>query len=113
MGLNYTVGFRLSEAQKSQLRQQAINLAIEDAKEKASLIANSSDIKLLNINSITYLDDDMTYLRDRDIVKEVVRPSQEVVMIRGTETDATNIDFNPKEIGIIKSVRIEWTIQEK
>lgn len=114
LGLNYTVGFRLSEAQKSQLRQQAITLAIEDAKEKASLIANSSDIKLLNINSITWLDDDISYLRDRDIIKEVVRPSQEPFLsIRGTETDAPNIDFNPKEIGIIKSVRIEWIIQEK
>jgi hypothetical protein len=112
--LNYTVGFRLSEAQKSQLRQEAITLAIEDAKEKALLIAKSSNIKLLNINSITYLDDDLTYLRDRDIIREVVRPSQDAFLsVRGTDSDTPNIDFNPKEIGIIKSVRIEWTIEEK
>jgi uncharacterized protein len=110
--LNYTVGFRLSESQKAKLRQEAITLAIDDAKEKASLIAKSTDIKLLNINSITYLDDDMTYLRDRDIIREVVRSSQDVfVAIRGNESDTPNIDFNPKEIGVIKSVRIEWTIE--
>lgn len=111
--LNYTVGFRLSEAQKSKLRQDAITLAIEDAKEKAALLAKSSDIKLLSINSISYLDDDFNYLRDRDIIKEVVRPAQdEILYIRGTESNTPNIDFNPKEIGIIKSVRIEWKIEE-
>jgi uncharacterized protein YggE len=111
--LNYTIAFRLSEVQKSQLRQQAIIMAIDDAKDKASLIAKSSNIKLLNINSITYLDDDMTYLRDRDIIREVIKPSQDTfLMVRGTDSNTPNIDFNPKEIGIIKSVRIEWTIGE-
>jgi uncharacterized protein YggE len=111
--LNYTVGFRLSEEQKSKLRQEAITLAIDDAKEKATLIAKSSGIKLLGINSISYLDEDLTYFRDRDIIREVVRPPQEaLIMVRGMESDTPNIDFNPKEIGIIKSVRIEWTIEQ-
>jgi uncharacterized protein len=111
LALNYSIGFRLSEVQKSQLRQQAITIAIDDAKEKASLIAKSSNIKLIKINSITYLDDDFTYLRDRDIIREEVRRSQDAfVAVRGNNSNTPNIDFNPKEIGIIKTVRIEWTI---
>ena len=111
LALNYSIGFRLSEVQKSQLRQQAITTAIDDAKEKASLIAKSSNIKLIKINSITYLDEDFTYLRDRDIIREEVRRSQAAfVAVTGNNSNTPNIDFNPKEIGIIKTVRIEWTI---
>lgn len=111
--LNYSIGFRLSEVQKSQLRQQAITRAIDDAKEKASLIAKSTNIKLIKINSITYLDDDLTFIRDRDIIREEVRRSQDAfVAVRGDNSNTPNIDFNPKEIGIIKSVRIEWTISD-
>ena len=110
--VNYNISFKLSEVQKSQLRKQAISMAIEDAKEKASLIEKSSDIKLLKINSITYLDDDLSFSRDRDIIKEQVLPSQDVFYIRGNNQNTPSIDFNPKEIGVIKSVRIEWTINE-
>ena len=114
LALNYNVGFRLSEKQKAAMRKEAITLAIDDAKEKASLIAQSSNIKLLNINSVTYLDDDMSFMRDRDIIREVVRSTQNsFVTVRGTDQDTPSIDFNPKEIGIIKSVRIEWTIEGK
>ena len=113
LGLNYSIGFRLSEVQKSQLRQQGITIAIDDAKEKASLIAKSSNMKLIKINSITYLDDDLTFIRDRDIIREEVRRSQDAfVAVTGVNSNTPNIDFNPKEIGIIKSVRIEWTISD-
>jgi uncharacterized protein YggE len=111
LALNYSIGFRLSETQKSRLRQQAITTAIEDAKEKASLIAKSSNVELIRINTITYLDEDFTYLRDRDIIREEVRQSQDVIVsIRGNSSNTPSIDFNPKEIGIIKTVRIEWAI---
>jgi uncharacterized protein YggE len=111
--LNYSIGFKLSEKQKSLLRQLAIAKAVEDAKERAYLIAKSSNVKLIKLNSITYLDDEITYNRDNDIIKTEIRPTQEVfVTIRGNNSNTPNIDFNPKEIGIIKSIRMEWTIEE-
>ena len=111
--LNYTIGFKLSEKQKSQLRQLAITKAVDDAKERALLIAKSSNVKLIKLNSITYLDDEITFNRDNDIIKTEIRPTQEVfVTIRGNNSNTPNIDFNPKEIGIIKSIRMEWTIEE-
>jgi len=111
--LNYSIGFKLSEKQKSQLRQLAIAKAVEDAKERVYLIAKSSNVKLIKLNSITYLDDEITYNRDNDIIKTEIRPTQDVfVAIRGNNSNTPNIDFNPKEIGIIKSIRMEWTIEE-
>ncbi|MGB8490616.1 MAG: SIMPL domain-containing protein [Bacteroidales bacterium] len=111
--LNYSIGFKLSEKQKSQLRQLAITKAVEDAKERAFLIARSSDIKLIKLNSIVFLDDAITYIRDNDIIKEEIRPTQEVfVAVGGNNPGRPDIDFNPKEIGIVKSIRMEWTIEE-
>jgi uncharacterized protein YggE len=111
--LNYSISFKLSEKQKSQLRQLAITKAVDDAEERALLIAKSSNIKLIKLNSIIYLDDETTFIRDNDIIKEEVKPAQEVfVTVRGNNSNTPNIDFNPKEIGIIKSIRMEWTIEE-
>ena len=111
--LNYSIGFRLSEKQKSQLRQLTITKAVDDAKERASLIAKSSNIKLIKLNSIVFLDDEITFTRDNDIVRQEIRPRQDVfVATEGNNLSTPNIDFNPKEIGIIKSVRMEWTIEE-
>jgi uncharacterized protein YggE len=111
--LNYSIGFKLSEKQKSQLRQLAITKAVEDAKERSLLIARSSNIKLIRLNSIIFLDEELSYIRDNDITREEIRPAQELfVAVRGNNQGTPNIDFNPKEIGIIKSVRVEWTIEE-
>jgi hypothetical protein len=111
--LNYSIGFKLSEKQKSQLRQLAISKAVDDAKERALLIAKSSNIKLIKLNSLIYLDDEITFNRDNDVIKEEIRPAQDVfVTVRGNNPNTPNIDFNPKEIGIIKSIRMEWTIEE-
>ena len=111
--LNYSIGFKLSEKQKSQLRQLAITKAVDDAKERAFLIAKSSNTKLIKLNSIIFLDDEITFVRDNDIIKEEIRPTQDVfVTVRGNNSSTPNIDFNPKEIGIIKSIRMEWTIEE-
>lgn len=111
--VEYNIKFKLSEDQKTKLRHDAIVLAVEDAKEKAILLANSSNIKLDKINSISYLDDGYVFNQDRDIVREEILPAQEVFMMVEGPGNSTSIDFNPKEIGIYKSVQIEWKIDEK
>ena len=111
--VEYSVKFTLSEDQKTKLRHDAIIMAVEDAKEKAILLANSSNIKLNRINSITYLDERYVFYQDSDIVREEILPRQEVFMMAEASGNSTSIDFNPKEIGIYKSVQIEWKIDEK
>jgi uncharacterized protein YggE len=113
LSINYNISFKLSEAQKVLLRQKAINMAIDDAKEKAISIAKSSNVKLIKINSIVYRDDDYAWNRDIDIIKEDIWISQDgFVTIRGNSSGTPTIDFNPKEIGILKTVLIEWTFSE-
>jgi hypothetical protein len=111
--VEYNIRFKLSEDQKTKLRHDAITMAVEDAKEKAILLANSSNIKLDKINSISYLDEGYVFNQDRDIVREEMLPTQEVFMMVEAPGNSTSIDFNPKEIGIYKSVQIEWKIDEK
>ncbi|HET6556297.1 MAG TPA: SIMPL domain-containing protein [Prolixibacteraceae bacterium] len=113
LSVYYNIGFKLSETQKTLLRQKSISMAIEDAKEKARSIAESSNVYLIKINSIVYKDDDYAARNsDKDIIKEDIWISQDI-RIRGTGNNSPTIDFNPNEIGIQKSVQIEWTIKEK
>lgn len=111
--VEYNINFKLSEDQKTKLRRDAITMAVEDAKEKAILLANSSNIKLTKINSISYLNEEYVFNHDRDIVREEILPTQEVFMMVESPDNPASIDFNPKEIGIYKSVEIEWKIEEK
>ena len=109
--LDYNIGFKLSEAQKSRLRKETVSLAIEDAKEKAALIAKTSNVGLVKINSIKYSDDEFPFYIDRDIIKTMLEPTPLIFAAAEVGASAkTSIDFNPKEIGIIKTVQIEWTI---
>ena len=110
--VEYKLKFKLSEDQKTKLRHDAIVRAVEDAKEKAILLANSSNIKLIKINSISYSDDRYTFRQDNDIVREEILPAQDVFLMVEGPGNSTSIDFNPKEIGIYKSVQIEWKINE-
>ena len=107
----YNLDFVLSENQKKELRRKAIADAISDAKEKAGAIAEAANLKLLRIKNITYTDDSGSSY-ESDLVQ------QNVVGFRGfpmmsKESAAPVIDFNPKEIGIRKTVLIEWWIEEK
>jgi uncharacterized protein YggE len=111
--VEYNIRFKLSEDQKSKLRQKAINLAVTDAKEKAKLLANASNIELTKINSITYLDEGSIFDQDRDIVREEIQPQTQAFMVVGSSNDFKNIDFNPKEVGIYKSVHIQWGIAKE
>jgi hypothetical protein len=108
----YNLDFTLSENQKCMLRQKAISLAISDAKEKAEAIAKSANLRLVKINSITFLDNNQGSYYESDLVQEGrVGPGYIAMSKSAGQTPA--IDFNPKEIGIRKSVTIEWQIEEK
>lgn len=114
LAFNYNIAFKLSELQKESLRKKAISRAIEDAQEKALLIAESSKVKLVKINSIIYRDDSYVSsgANDNDIIKEFSWNSNEVFYLRGASVNNPTIDFNPKEIRIVKAVEMEWIITD-
>lgn len=107
----YNLDFVLSENQKKELRQKAIASAIADAKEKAGAIAEAANLRLVRIKTINYTDDDGGRYYESDLVQENILFSRDIAMSKASSTPA--IDFNPKEIGIRKTVLVEWLIEEK
>ncbi len=114
ISFHYTINFTLSEKQKTELRKKTIQMAIEDAKEKAQAIAVGANINLLKINSINFLETEYSgYSIDTDLVKEREIEPQVFYNVGASYQNSGAIDFNPKEIGIKKSITVEWQIQEK
>jgi uncharacterized protein YggE len=110
LSMLYNLDFILSENQKKELRQKAIANAVADAREKAEAIAAASNVRLLNIKSINFTDDETGRFTESDLVQE------NVLFARGNTfsksgSQLPTIDFNPKETGIKKSVTIEWWIE--
>lgn len=112
LSLHYRLDFNLSEKQKEILRKKAIETAIADAKSKAEAIASASGVKLLKINSITFTDNEMGRFYESDLVQENRLFAGEVAMSKAGNP-SPEVDFNPKELGIRKSIMVEWLIEEK
>lgn len=98
--LDYSLQFRLSEQQKTELTEQAIKEAIADAKQKAQVIAEESGVELKNISKISY-----------DYRSQVAEPLLKTVMNETSlATGGGQPEFNPREVSIEKQVQIEWRI---
>jgi len=112
LNINYNVSFDFTEKQKEKIRKQALELAIEDAKEKATIIAKTSGTELTKISKINYgvpetavpfpeyADDDLA----RNRVLAITEPSR---------FNMGAVDLNPKEKTIRKMVIVEWYFQVK
>jgi uncharacterized protein YggE len=112
VSLHYSLNFSLSENQKEILRKKAIETAIADAKSKAEVIAAASGVRLLKINSITFTDNEMGRFYESDLVQENRLYAGDIAMSKAG-SPSPEIDFNPKELGIKKSIVVEWLIEEK
>lgn len=113
---SYNIAFKLSEKQKELLRKEAISKAIDDAREKAVLIAESSKVTLGKIKSINYTDSYVPAAGDNDIVREYQSRSAigfaSFNKVGDDRSYAPTIDFNPREIKIVKAVDVEWQIND-
>ena len=107
--IGYNVKFSLSEEQKEKLRKISLEKAMDDAKQKAEIIAIQNDLELIKINRIT-LDEisGFGYRQDQyDLVKE-----EEIIPITRHDGFYSELELNPKEISIVKTVFIEWKIKK-
>jgi uncharacterized protein len=108
--IEYSVRFSLSEEQKERLRKTSLEKAIQDAREKAEIIASGNNLELLRINKINF-DENAGFgpmHSGYDIVDE------ETIMYMSIERPSlSELNLNPKEISIVKSIVIEWIIREK
>jgi uncharacterized protein len=109
--VEYSVSFSLSEQQKEKLRKTTLEKAIQDAREKADIIAQSNNLRLVRINKVNF-DDNMEFRpshSEYDIVQEdfiLTRTSPERPFL-------SELNLNPKEISIMKSIVIEWIIKKR
>jgi uncharacterized protein len=106
--VEYSVRFSLSEDQKEELRKAALERAIQDAFDKAGIIAGASNVELVKIHRINFEEEGMAvpFMDDANLAFEESLSAKR-------EFSDSPLDLNPKEISISRSIAIEWIIQEK
>lgn len=110
---SYTVNFVLSESQKQDIINYAIEKSIADAKLKAEIIAKASNLELVRINSIKYSKDYFSYETDNDVISLVnqrIRFNRPLFM-QMPPTDEMTI--NQEELAVEKIVTVEWITRSK
>jgi hypothetical protein len=109
---SYSVEFILSDSQRQNLVNYAIENSVSDAKQKAEIIAKSAGIELIKIKSITY----PTVYRQYDFESDMfnrVRYRVPRISASGGKPDSNGISINQEEIAIEKTVTIEWITRSK
>jgi len=109
--VEYSVNFSLSEQQKERLRKITLEKAIQDAREKADLIASSNNLRLVRINKVNF-DDNMGF-RPSHSEYDIVEEDFILAITLPERPSVSELNLNPKEISIVKSIIMEWIITKK
>jgi uncharacterized protein len=110
---SYTVNFVLSESQKQDIINYAIEKSIADAILKAEIIAKASNLELVRISSIKYSKDYFSYETDNDVISLVnqrIRFNVPMAMIMPPTDEMT---INQEELAVEKIVTVEWITRSK
>lgn len=108
MDINYSIAFGFSDEQKTKLREKAIELAVDDARQKAETIARAAGLKLAGIQTINY-GSEGTSFRQLDMV---FNEELGATSMKARANSFGGVDLNPKEHQIQKSITIEWNFSE-
>lgn len=100
--LNYSINFSMSEDQKNHLTELAMINAVEDAKQKALILAKAAQVELGSIKSISYGIDQ--YRPDPFLTERVLSNSSDAV-------GQNQLNLSPPLISLFKSVLIVWEIK--
>jgi len=104
LDLNYKIQFAFSKKQKDELRKSAIKEAVRDAKEKAEILSSAAGLNLKGIIKIDYKTSNVDFaVIEDDLIMEEMIP-----ITRQQDYSFGQVDLNPKESTIIKSVFIDW-----
>ncbi|PWJ34187.1 SIMPL domain-containing protein [Sediminitomix flava] len=106
--VRFSIGFELSDDQKTALKEEALKKAVADAKAKAQILAEAAGAKLGDLNSIRYGHTDEHYRPSpRAFAKgEVMAMEAQSANMGG------NLELNPKEIEISNRVMMKWEIED-
>ena len=100
----YAISFQLSQEQRNILLEKAIQEAITDAKNKAKTIAESLNLKLVEIKEINFG-------FNSDINDPLVNRKQ-IRYVAACVADNQNLQLNPEKLEIQKSIGIIWRIEK-
>ncbi len=101
--LQYTVRFLLSEEQKEKLSATALVQAVNDAKQKAQVLADAAGVQLGSVSEISYGE----FQGRPGPLTEVVRMSAD-----GAGMDSNGLKLYPGPISVNQTVRIVWRISQ-
>jgi uncharacterized protein YggE len=103
---NFNLNFALSEEQMEMVKEKLIQLAVEDAKQKATVIAQSANVQLGKIKSIQYGEPRMigTFNTNMELMNAEILP-----MTRNAKADITSV-LSPNEIEMRTNIVIAWEI---
>jgi uncharacterized protein YggE len=110
---SYSVEFILSDSQRQNLVNYAIENSVSDAKQKAEIIAKAAGIELIKIKSITYPNEYRQYDFETDMFNRVRYRAPMIAMAGSGKPDSNGISINQEEIAIEKTVTIEWITRSK
>lgn len=106
---NLSVRFILSEVQKQELINSAINSSISDAIQKAEIISKAANIELVKIKSINYNNEFRYDDYDSEMFNRVRYVAPKIAQSSGT----TEFELNQKEVAVEKFVTVEWITKSK
>jgi len=110
--IDYHIEFSLSDAQKDKLRELALKESVQDARNKAAIMAEGAEVELKEILQIDYGTESVngwgygSDLMDEDF--EMLPPPPPPIKDSYNNGD---ISFNPNELFISKTVNVVWRIE--
>lgn len=109
----YVVNFVLSESQKEEIINYAVEKSIEDAKLKAEIIAKASNLELIRIKSILYSKDYFRYQPESDVISLVNQRIRFNIPFLMTMPATDEMTINQEELAVEKTVTVEWITKSK
>ncbi|QIA08694.1 SIMPL domain-containing protein [Draconibacterium halophilum] len=102
---NFNLSFGLSEEQRNAVKEKLIDLAVQDARDKAEIITKSAGVKLGTIKSIQYGDQrTIARMNDRELLS-----SGSIAMKMQSESSITEV-LSPDEIIMATNIIISWNL---
>jgi uncharacterized protein YggE len=109
--VDYNISFRLSEDQKKKLRAMATERAVNDAREKAISLSEAAGVRLKEIYRIDYGSIVSGFNTHSYYVLEDCLDQEPPPPIKDSAYRSGDLEFNPQELTLTKSVFIEWIIE--
>lgn len=103
---SFSLNFALSEEQMETVKEKLIQLAVEDAKQKATVIAQSAEVNLGKIKSIQYGEPRMmgSFNTNMELMRAETMP-----LMNAAKADITSV-LSPDEIEMRTNIVIAWEI---